>query len=261
MTPGPVAPASPLRRFLGWCVHAYTGLGLFCAAGMAVLIKDGPRESLGWVLILMLVATLIDATDGTFARAVRIKETIPEFDGRRLDDIIDFLTYTFMPLFLIWRLRDELLPPGTGPWLLFPLAASIYGFCQTQAKTDDGYFLGFPSYWNLLAFYYYVLPFPRELALGLLILFAVLTFVPARYLYPTAGGGKINRITIVLGALWTVLMVVIVYRAVAVSHEDTAGVERTQQLALVSLVFPAWYLGASWWVSLGVLLRKKPGCS
>ncbi len=36
---------------------------------------------------------------------------MPEFDGRRLDDITDFLTYTFLPLLLIWR--AELLPAGT----------------------------------------------------------------------------------------------------------------------------------------------------
>jgi len=32
---------------------------------------------------------LIDATDGTLARLVRVKERIPWFDGDRLDDIVD----------------------------------------------------------------------------------------------------------------------------------------------------------------------------
>ena len=47
-----------------------------------------------------------------------------------------------------------------GGWLLFPLLASAYGFCRDQAKTDDGYFLGFPSYWNIVAFYCYFLALP-----------------------------------------------------------------------------------------------------
>jgi phosphatidylcholine synthase len=256
MNPGPVdygtrvprAP-TPLRRFLGWCVHAYTGLGLICAAGMAVLILEGPREALGWVFVLMLVATLIDATDGTLARAVHIKETVPSFDGRRLDDLIDYLTYTFLPLLLVWRLRAELLPPDTGPLLLFPLAASMYGFCQTQAKTDDGYFLGFPSYWNLVAFYLYALHMPPWLALGLLLLFGVLTFVPSRYLYPTMGG-PLSRLTMLLGALWTVLLLVVVYRLVVNPAAALGKDSPTHWLTVASLAFPLWYLGVSWWVSL-----------
>ena len=58
--------------------------------------------------VLMLVATLVDATDGTLARRIGVKKVLPEFDGRKLDDLTDFLTYTFLPLLLIWR--AELLP-------------------------------------------------------------------------------------------------------------------------------------------------------
>src|SRR5215470_11741560 len=88
--------AGPLRTTLAWGVHFYTALGLVAGAGMAVLIVEG--------------------TDGTLARAVKIREVLPGFDGRRLDDIVDFLNYTFLPLFLIWRAR--LLPPGHEYWLL-----------------------------------------------------------------------------------------------------------------------------------------------
>ena len=87
------------------------------------------------------------------ARKVRIKEVVPGFDGRRLDDIVDFLNYTFLPLLLIWRGHPA---RRAGGWLFLPLLASVYGFCQVQAKTDDGYFLGFPSLWNLVALYLYI---------------------------------------------------------------------------------------------------------
>src|SRR5437667_7300734 len=110
-----VAPAVPrrskrLRQLLAWCVHFYTALGLAAAAGMAVLIVRGGAASFAWAFVLMLVATLIDATDGPLARLARVREVLPGFDGRRLDDLIDFLTYTCLPLLLIWR--AELLPPG-----------------------------------------------------------------------------------------------------------------------------------------------------
>ena len=82
-------------RVLAWGVHLFTALGLVCAAGMAVLIVQGNSQG---AFLLMLVATLIDALDGTLARAARVSKVLPEFDGRRLDDIIDFQTYTSLPL-------------------------------------------------------------------------------------------------------------------------------------------------------------------
>ena len=131
-----------LQRVLGWCVHAYTALGLVLAGLIAVLLVHGGPGAFRWSFLLMVVATIVDSTDGTLARKVRIKEAVPSFDGRRLDDIIDFLNYTFLPLLLIYR--AGILPAGYEAWLFLPLLASVYGFCQVQAKTDDGYFLGLP---------------------------------------------------------------------------------------------------------------------
>jgi phosphatidylcholine synthase len=240
------------RVILAWAVHFYTALGLACAAGMAVAILDGSDTSYRLALALMAVATLIDATDGTLARSVRVKEVLPDFDGTLLDNLVDFLTYVGLPLLLIWRAR--LLPDGAEAWLLLPLFAAAYGFCQTQAKTADGYFLGFPSYWNLVAFYLYVLPVLRGwVGPALVIVLALLTFVPARYLYPSRRG-RLNFWTNVLAAPWTVLL--------ALSLWLGEGDERTGEgLALASLYFPAWYLGVSWAISLHRLSgrRGKPG--
>ena len=206
----PPARAKIQRQFLGWCVHFYTALGLVAAAAIAALIIDGRPESFRRAFLLMVAATLIDATDGTLARRVRIKEVLPGFDGRRLDDLIDFLTYTCLPLLLI--ARAGLLPGGWEVCLLLPLLASAYGFCQVSAKTDDGYFLGFPSYWNLVAFYLYTLqPLSGWFSLGVVVLLSLLTFVPSRYLYPTQRG-KLNRVTNLLGAAWAVLLVWILFQ-------------------------------------------------
>src|SRR5579883_696430 len=117
-----------LRRFrrqcLGWCVHFYTALGLVAAAAIAVLLVHSGAEAFRHAFLIMVAATLIDATDGTLARMVRIKEVLPGFDGRRLDDLVDFLTYTFLPLLLIWR--AHLLPENGAILLLLPLLASIW---------------------------------------------------------------------------------------------------------------------------------------
>jgi phosphatidylcholine synthase len=241
-------PPSRLLKALAWGVHFYTALGLVAAAGMAVCIVEGTGAAFRGAFLLMLVATFIDATDGTLARAVRIKETLPGFDGRRLDDIVDFLTYTFLPLFLVWK--ANLVPEGWEPVLLLPLMASAYGFCQVSAKTDDGYFLGFPSYWNLVAFYLYLLqPMPAWVTLSLLIVPALLTFVPSRYLYPTQGG-LLNRVTTVLGGLWAGLLVWIML-ALPAEYPSPRELGETwpRPLAVLSLFFPVYYVAASWFVT------------
>jgi len=233
---------SPLTKLLAWLAHIYTALGLVAAAAVALLIVRGDSSAFRTSFLLMVAATIIDATDGTLARAVKVKTVLPGFDGRRLDDLIDFLTYAFLPLLLIWR--AALLPPGYDAWLLLPLLASAYGFCQAEAKTADGFFLGFPSYWNIVALYLYALPFPPAAALVVIIALSLLTFVPLRYLYPSLGG-RLNRWTNGLGALWTVVLVIVIWRL-----PTDRGPEEIDPLAAGSLIFPAYYFVASWWVSL-----------
>jgi phosphatidylcholine synthase len=244
-----------LQRFLGWCVHGYTALGLVAAGIIAVLLVQGGPGAFRWCFLLMVAATVVDATDGTLARRVRIKEAVPSFDGRRLDDIIDFLTYTFLPLLLIWR--AEILPAGYGPWLFLPLLASVYGFCQVQAKTDDGYFLGFPSLWNVVALYLYTLPFGRWLSLAIVVGLAILTFVPSRYLYPSLPG-SFNRVMTILGIPWTLSLVWIIWN-LPNGPESTARLDpATMGVAWLSMGYPVFYLVASWVISLVHWLKRAP---
>jgi len=241
-------PVSTTRRILGWCVHAYTGCGLLLAAGVVSLLVEPDRspDAYRTCFLLMLAAVWIDATDGTFARAVRIKEAVPGFDGRRLDDLIDFLIYTCLPLLLIDRAG---LLPGDYRWvLLVALAASAYGFCQTDAKTDDGSFVGFPSYWNVVAYYLVALPFEGHLAAGLILVFAVLTFVPSRYPYPTQPG-RVNRWMLVLSVPWTGLLLA--------DMLQPWGAGRTRWEAWVSLAYPALYLGVAWVSSVRRAVHKQ----
>jgi phosphatidylcholine synthase len=255
-TRGRSAKGRRLRAFLGWCVHFYTALGLVCAAGIAVAVVEGGPAAFQWAFVLMLVATLIDATDGTLARAVRVREAVPTFDGRRLDDIIDFLTYTALPLLLIWR--AGILPASQSAWLLLPLLASAYGFCQVSAKTDDGYFLGFPSYWNLVALYLYLLhsyvfPLPGWLSVAVVAGFALLTFVPTRYLYPSQKG-RLNMVTNVFGVLWAAQLAWVLFRLPVNGSEAD---EMTRWLIVVSLLFPLYYLVVSWAVSVRLWHRGR----
>lgn len=229
-----------MKKLFAWFAHLYTAMGLVCAAGMAVLIVRGDEASLRRGFVLMMVATAIDATDGWLARLARVKHVLPGFDGAALDNLIDFHTYTTLPLLLVWR--AGILPGGLAWLLLFPLLASAYGFSQVDAKTDDGFFLGFPSYWNIVALYLYLLRPPVWASATLISVFATLTFVRTPYVYSTRGGPLAK--TMNAGA-------VVYFVAIGVALFARAGVSRVVTAA--SLVYPALYLA----LSAAVTVRRR----
>jgi phosphatidylcholine synthase len=232
------------RKIFAWAVHAFTALGLVAAAIIAVLIVKGTDEAFHLAFWLMIAATVIDALDGPLARYARVQEILPGFDGRRLDDLIDFLNYTCLPLLLIWRAG---LLPGPESWLLlYPLLASIYGFSQVDAKTEDGFFLGFPSYWNVVAFYLYFLHPDPLLTMAILFILATLTFVPLRYFYPTQPGFW-NRLVCILAAVWALQLIAIL------AVPDSS---RTPWL-WSTLPVPLGYLILSWILNLTGLPSKS----
>lgn len=225
-----------LSVLCAWAVHLYTATGLLLAAPAAVLILRGGPADLRAAFLLLFAAAAIDATDGWLARRLDVKHRLPGIDGRRLDDLIDFQTFTALPLLLLWQ--SGLLGVH-APWLLLPLLASAYGFAQTHAKTADGFFRGFPSYWNVIAFYLYFLQPSAGWALGMLVVFAVLTFVPAKYLYPSQPG-RLNNWTLIAALPWAGMVLLVLLEAPA----------QPRAWVLASLYFPAYYLAASWLVTL-----------
>src|SRR5450759_5311510 len=140
-----------------WVVHLYTATG--AALGLFALAASS-RGDYRLAFVWMAIAVFIDVTDGTLARRVRVKEVLPYFDGSKLDDIVDYLNYVVVPMFLAYQ--AALMPSGIGGLALatVPLLASGYGFCQTDAKTADHFFTGFPSYWNVMVFYFFTLATP-----------------------------------------------------------------------------------------------------
>jgi phosphatidylcholine synthase len=225
-----------MSKLLAWLVHLYTAMGLVCAAGMAVLIVRGGDASFRGAFLLMMVATAIDATDGWLARKARVKEVLPGFDGAALDNLIDFQTYTTLPLLLIWR--AGLMPDGLEWLLLLPLLASAYGFSQTEAKTADGFFLGFPSYWNIVAFYLYAFHPQPWVSVALTTTCAVLTFVPTPYVYATRGGPLAKSMN-VGSAVWFVFLGFVLF----------GPEEHRRPVAVVSFAYPAMYLALSAFVT------------
>src|SRR5262249_37663766 len=148
---------------------------------------------------------VVDAFDGTLARAVRVKEVIPWVDGSRLDDVVDYFTYVLVPAFFL--LQMNLLPAGGAlPVVALMAIASGYGFSQTAAKPADHFFTGFPSYWNIVAFYLYALGWPPAVNAAWLVAFAVGVFVPIRYVYPSRTP-TLRALTVTLGIAWGVVLI------------------------------------------------------
>ena len=174
--------ASVRFRLAGVAVHVYTASGTVLAFLVIIAAFDGNAIRALW---LSLVALIIDGTDGMLARRMRVKETIPQFDGARLDDIVDYITYVFAPVVLLWT--GHYLPNGVlgGVLAALPLLASSYQFCRVDAKTDDHFFLGFPSYWNVVAFYVIVAGLSSTTTGIILVLCSALVFVPIKYIYPS----------------------------------------------------------------------------
>ncbi len=190
----------PGRPIAAWAVHVYTATGSVLGLLIVLAAIDGDVARALW---LGLVALVVDGTDGMLARRLRVKDRIPWFDGARLDDIVDYLTYAFAPVVLL--LTAGFLPAGAAGTAVaaIPLLASSYQFCRVDAKTDDHLFLGFPSYWNVLAFYAVALDLSPTTVAAILIACSVLVFVPIGYVYPSRTV-VLRRTTLVLTALWVV---------------------------------------------------------
>lgn len=197
--------ASAPARLAAVAVHAYTALGSVLAL---LMVHFSYADEVQLVLWLFLAAMVVDGTDGFLARYFRVKEMVPGFDGALLDNIIDYITYAFAPMVLLWS--AGFLPDGWlgGVVASIPLLASCFQFCRSDAKTEDHFFLGFPSYWNIAAFYLIVLGAGTATTTTVLLVLTVLVFVPIRYVYPSRTDTAWWP-TMTLTTLWLVLYAVV----------------------------------------------------
>jgi phosphatidylcholine synthase len=220
---------------IAWIAHFYTASGAVLAFLAAVdIFEHDYRTAFFWLYLQVA----IDATDGVLARALRVKDRLPWFNGAKLDDIVDYLCYVFIPALFVWR--GLLVPDAWAiPVAAAMLLSSAYGFNREDAKTEDHFFLGFPSYWNIVVFYLFVARWPAEVNGVILLVLVVLVFVPIRYLYPSRSR-VLQAPSIALGVIWAVLMLVMLWQFPAVSRT----------VFFASLVFPIYYAIASLWLEL-----------
>jgi phosphatidylcholine synthase len=240
------AAVSSVQRVLAYGVHLFTACGVifaFLAAAEVCSASPDPRA----VFLYLAIQVLIDAADGPMARAFHVKIRAPRIDGRTIDDIVDYLTFTFVPLLLVWRMGW--VPDPAGLWVAPAMVASLFGFSNTGAKDEGGgFFLGFPSYWNIVAVYVGIWhglagPWPGAIVIAAL---TILTVLPVRFIYPNLAP-RPWKLPVMIGALvWTVLLAWMIWR-----YADVPA-----WLMWVSLVYPVFYVVLSVWLDVQTRRRR-----
>ena len=177
---GPESNAPKTSRGLAWGVHLFTATG----AVFALLAMIAIQRGLGFEALLWLFAALVvDAIDGTLARAARVRERLPQIHGESLDLVVDYLTYVFVPALFLWR--GEYFPEQLATSLAAAICvSSLYVFAREDMKTGDGYFRGFPALWNIVALYCFVAPPSQGVAVAIVLALVLMTFAPVHVPHP-----------------------------------------------------------------------------
>ena len=218
---------------LAWLVHFYTASGAVLAFAATLAAINGRFRD---AFLFLIASTVVDASDGMFARAAGIPAATPRFDGARLDDIVDYLTFVFVPMLILYLAGD--LPAGWGFWVVAAvLLSSGYGFASLDAKTSDYFFTGFPSYWNIIALYLHAAGTPPVFNAVLLLALVVMVFVRIGYIYPSRTP-VLRTPTNLLGIIWAVMMLAIVWLLPDVPRP----------LIVASLFYPIYYAALSFWL-------------
>ena len=195
-----------LSKAPSYLVHIFTALGVVFGFLALLATVDGKiPEAFLWLAF----ALFVDGVDGTLARAVNVKQNTPEIDGAILDNIIDYLNYVVVPVFIFYSLGM-----APEPYLLLSciaiLLVSCFTFTNTNIKTDDFYFSGFPAIWNIVVLYFYILESSEFTNFIFVILFCVLTFIPFKYVHPFRVV-EFRKITLMITSIWMITTTILLF--------------------------------------------------
>lgn len=235
-------PATLARRAAAWGVHLFTASGAVWGILSILAIQ---HHQYRWLFLWVALAMFADGFDGILARRAHTKLYASELDGSLLDNILDYLNYVIVGVLLVIEAR--MVPDGLGLVVASLIAvSSAFQFSQVEAKTDetnDYFFKGFPSYWNILALYLLLLNFDPWVNLVILLICVVLVFVPIKWIYPTRT--KFHRnLSLAVVFLWSLTGLVMLLLYPRIPAWVTAA-----NLILV---------GAYGALSLASSLRKRP---
>jgi phosphatidylcholine synthase len=142
-TEGAVSGAlKPALRIYHWAflVHLWTLTGLAFAVFALKATMEGEFDTAARLLIGVL---LVDFSDGTFARWLRVKERMPLIAGEVIDYIHDLVGLTLVPMVFFWKAGLFVEPWGFPLAVVATLSATLkYGMKASVLRL--GYSIGAP---------------------------------------------------------------------------------------------------------------------
>jgi phosphatidylcholine synthase len=212
-----------VKKGIAWAVHAFTTCGIIAGfLALVAVLKGDAVAAFMW----LGVALFVDGIDGSLARRARVREYTPNFDGASLDLVIDYFTYVAVPALMIyWFNMVPLQWIFSGStWSLICavviMAVSCYTFANVGMKSEDYYFVGFPAIWNVVVLYFYVLGTGPVVNLVTILVLAVLTFVPVKFVHPLRVTHWRN-FTIPMTVLWAAMTLSLVISSKDKGPTDT----------------------------------------
>ena len=193
------AANSAVQRALAWSVHIFTACGAVTGFMTLLAIAAGNfRVAFLW----MGLSVVIDTLDGAFARRVQVARLLPQYDGKMLDWVIDWVNYVFLPAYLFYS-AGLVAPQLRLPCVTAILLSSAFHFGNRNAVTEQGHFRGFPAFWNMVVFYLFILQLGPAWNLAVTGVVAALHFSPIHFVYPT----RMRRFR---GVVWTAALTALI---------------------------------------------------
>lgn len=214
------------RKIFALSVHLFTAIGSILAFWALLLIIRGEPQ---YSLFVLALAVIIDSVDGTLARKADVTTYAPYIDGALMDNIADYLNWVLLPVLWAYTFLD--IPFFAGSVVLF---MSLLGFSHKQAKTEDNFFRGFPSYWNIVILYLYVLGANSWISAAVMLILAIMVIVPVKFIYPSRTS-KWKKPTLLLSIPYTVIIFIMLYLLR----------ETPFWLTLTSFYYPVYYVAVS----------------
>ncbi len=167
-----------MRPKLPWrfLVHLWTLAGLGFAMMAAQRIVAGDLNAAARWLMMVLV---VDHSDGTLARTLKVSRHFPRISGETLDLVTDVVGLTFVPMLFCWRAGT--FSPGWGAPLAVAAAVTCsYKYAMKSKVLEQGYSLGAPpAFFSVLLFW--VLRLGQVWAALYTIGLIVMCWLPVRY--------------------------------------------------------------------------------
>lgn len=226
-----------------WLIHSFTALGVvFGLAALMAVMDDHPTSAVRWLLLSLV----IDALDGSLARSYRVAEVLPKIDGSVLDVAVDFVNCVMVPMAFL--LKFGMLPGGLAvPVAGFAAFTSALWFARTDMMSEDRWFHGFPTEWNIVVPTLFLLNgFPIVNAV-LVVVLAALQLTSVKFVHPVRVV-ELRALTIVLTLTW---LLTIVFLVPDVGQLPVWG-------PALLLVGPIYHAGLTVWRNVAPAAREAP---